>query len=482
MSSVEPTPKSGDSVGQRSSVEPTPKNGDSEGQRSSVEPTPKSGDSEGQRSSVEPTPKDCEGQGEGPSVEPTSGNSKPKPKKASSGSRRRKRKAKGKAAAAKQKEMENQNRQKYLLGCSVWEDHGKIIYGCALTVQSHPEEPLLLATVGGNRSTVYSCSDDGHLKIVEAYEDPDLTESFYCCALTKDRWGYPILAIGGLRGIIRLFSLSPFEGEYLKHVHGHGDVINDITFHPQDGYLMLTASKDHSMRLWNIHTDICVAIFGGVDGHLDEVLSVDIKADGSRILSCGMDHNIRVWKITKRLEIVMRLSHSYDQNSSRAFPTFKLQFADYMCRDVHQNYVDCGKWFGDLILSKSCDGSLICWKGGTMDQDWDELVELDLETTEKTIIHEFELEDCNVRYIRFSMDLFNTTLAMGNTIGKSYVYDLSADPVSSTAISILTHPKCNAAIRQTALSRNGDVLICVCEDSTIWRWNINPNFSPVERN
>lgn len=69
------------------------------------------------------------------------------------------------------------------------------------------------------------------------------------------------------------------------------------------------------------------------------------------------------------------------------------------------------------------------------------------------------------------MDHFQKILAVGSQDGSVYVWDLDVDDPALIQRCILNHAKCISPIRQATFSRNGDVLIVVCDDASIWRWD-----------
>lgn len=344
---------------------------------------------------------------------------------------------------------------------SAAEDHKQTIF----SVQFSPFATYdLFASVGSNRITIYKIVD-GQIDPVLCFADPMADENYYCCAWAVDDNEQVVLAAGA-HGIIR--SISPYPPLKIKYLSGHGGAINDLKVSPRSPELALSASKDHSLRLWNITSEVCIAIFGGVEGHRDQVLSADFHLSGSRIISCGMDHALKIWNLDQELIDAIELSASFnDMIEERSFPTVRKHFPTFSTRDIHENYVDCVSWYGDTILSKSCQkkNHLVQWRPGKSPNESSLPQKYTTDST-ATIIKKIPVENCELWFVKFSLDKEGRFLALGNTQGKIYLLDFQ-----NNSRCVLAIPKCQSTIRQTCFNNDGSILMCCCDDGTIWRWD-----------
>ncbi|KAJ7981616.1 polycomb group protein FERTILIZATION-INDEPENDENT ENDOSPERM [Quillaja saponaria] len=317
----------------------------------------------------------------------------------------------------------------------------------------------VFATVGGNRVSICQCLEEGVIVMLQSYVDEDKDESFYTVSWACNIDGTPFVVAGGFRGVIQVIDAG--SEKIHKCIVGHGDSINEIRTQPLKPSLVVSASKDESVRLWNVHTGICILIFAGAGGHRNEVLSVDFhSSDIYRIASCGMDNTVKIWSM-KEFWTYVEKSFTWTDLPSK-FPTKYVQFP-VLIASIHSNYVDCNRWLGDFILSKSVDNEIVLWEAKMKEQS------PGAGEGSVDILQKYPVPECDIWFIKFSCDFHYNSAAIGNREGKIFVWELQSSPPLLTAR--LSHPHSNLPIRQTAMSFDGSTILGCSEDGTIWRWD-----------
>eukprot|EP01039_Chlorochromonas_danica_P002752 gene2752-3005_t len=323
-----------------------------------------------------------------------------------------------------------------------------------------------LATVGKNVLYIYRVNSPHEpLELLQSYVDSDKAEDFWACAWAMLDSRTPLVAAAGESGLIKVINTMKPETVTL---FGHGGAVNELTTHPDHAHWLFSASNDRSVRLWNLRSMACVAIFAGDRGHKDMVLTMDVHLCGNCFVSGGADTRLLVWNLKDPalLEAARRAEKWDEVAQGRTFPPYMEQAPLFSTERVHSGYVDSVKWMGDCVLSKSTNQRMVLWTPDAYRYK-----------TAPLILRDYLVHYDNVWFLRSDVFIPLGLVAVGTPRGKVAIYSTSRYPQDRTFVGSLNQlpkiveryqfeelampfanlsvPEFNGMVRQVSFSQDG---------------------------
>lgn len=319
--------------------------------------------------------------------------------------------------------------------CHVKDTLAKPIW--CITFHPDPALRLVFASVTCNQIKVYDLLQPHSIELRQAFVDEDVCvgcehlsdcpqkeEEFYTCAWMQDAEGHQMIAAAGLASVIKIVDCQRYM--FYRALVGHGGPVNELAAHPVERHLLLSASDDDSIRLWNIQDGSCVHVFGGDGGHMSKVVSLAWHADGTKFVSGALDNTIRLWS-----------RPGPGASQVQQHPLFAT------CR-AHYNYVDCVRWIGDIVASKSTNNKIVLWEPEGKDA--------------AVVLCELKYQNCEKWFMRFAVNASAGICVVGTTKGSVFVFDLLSSKFDKVE---LTHHLCKESVLMPAISADAKYVMRV---------------------
>ncbi|KAJ2706431.1 hypothetical protein FB645_001576 [Coemansia sp. IMI 203386] len=291
----------------------------------------------------------------------------------------------------------------------------------------------LLVTIGHTQASVFdneNCGD--HLDIMSHFQlGADATTSLRTCCWIRSS-DDAIFAVAGDDCNVHIISLA--WTREIRILKGHGGAIVDLQPHPTDSRLLLSVSKDQTMRIWSVASGECLCVYS------HEATAARFHPEGAFFVTGTASGDVRRWPIpdlsTEPLE-----AHRLVVSDSSLIVAGK---------KTSGSAIDCLRFAKGSLLVKNSSGRIEYWN-------------LDLDK----LIRAFGIRNHGFLVSRFDVSYDDEYMCAGNSRGEVYIYGIE----SGKTVARLAHKRSVKPVTCCLFSRDCRSVIYAGEGGFVWRYD-----------